>query len=147
MRRRFGCAIAQFEGARIQGSDFRRASAFGGNQRGAQGKQEFQLALALRARIGKPWNQREASAHMSDRFAILGALAGAQPRGKPARDRPLGDAGLGPVMRDELGGVARRLRKAALQHFGNSQVQLAPTAAQEAFIGHLLHQRMLEYVA
>src|SRR5258705_4855173 len=144
MRGRFGRALAQLKRARVYGSDFRRAAPFGGNQRWAEGKQEFQFAFALHRRIGESWNQCEPSAQMSDRFAIFGAFASAQARGKPTRNCPFGDSGFCLMMRNEFGSVTRRLRKAILEHFGNSQMQLAPTAAQEGFICYFLHQRMLE---
>ena len=140
----FGISVAELERARVEAGDLGRPRPDRHHQHRPEREEQRQLLVAALGGVGQADHQLDALAQVSDRLAVLRALAGALAGGEPAGDGPLGVACLGPVVRDQLGRVARLLRELLLQRLRDLRVQLVPPAAQQRLVGDLLHQRVLE---
>jgi hypothetical protein len=77
-----------------------------------------------------------------------GGTRGRLPPGPlPVVDRPLGEPRLEAVPGEQLGLRVRRPGEALLQHPGDARVQPLPLRLEQALVGGITHQRVLERVA
>jgi hypothetical protein len=83
---------------------------------------------------------------VADGFLVRRALASALAGPPPVIHGLVGEAGLGVVIRQQLGLSLDHLGKPLLQHLGNVLMVLLPGALQQRLIGGCLDQGVLEEI-
>ena len=126
--------------------DLRRRPAVHAHQRGTELGQDRELGAVAFRRSPAAAEQRQGAAEVLDRLAVGRAahrlLAGLAPVG----DRLLGQAGAGAVVRQQLGLASASCGNAALDRGDEPAVQDLPAAAEQALVGGVPDERVLEAV-
>ena len=94
----------------------------------------------------QPLKQGQPSPQMADCFHVCRALGGMLAGAPPVTNRHGGQPGLREVVRKQLGRGSQSVREAFLERLGDPGVQLLALAAQQAVVGRVPHQRVLEDV-
>src|SRR5260221_3236363 len=81
---------------------------------------------------------------MCDGFSVCRALCGTCAGSPPAVDRPLGQARLGVVVREQFWLVGGLLGKALLQHLGDAAMQMLTAALEQGPVCRVLDKGVLE---
>jgi hypothetical protein len=142
--RRLAERLAQLAGAGVGTSDLRGALPFGRHQRRAERDLESEFLLCPLGRIGQARQHLQPLAEMRDRLHVSRAFHRALAGALPVADRLLLQIRPGIVPGQQLRLGFGEFREVRLQHLGDAGVQLAPSAAQQALIGRVPHQRVLE---
>jgi hypothetical protein len=83
---------------------------------------------------------------MGDRFLEGRAAQGLIARSPPPFNRQVVEPGLGEMMGNDLG-LSRRALWVVAQDFGGAPVQRLPSGFEQAVVGRVLDQRVLEAIA
>ncbi len=138
--------LPQLSGAGVGLARFRRRVAFDGSQHRAQGAVKFEL-LSLTFGVVRQQRQLIQSllklrGRFRHRRAGDGPLAGLS----PISDGFFNEPGLGVMLREELRLSVHQLGGMSFECLGDLRVQLLASAAQQAAVCRVLHQRVLEAI-
>ena len=97
-------------------------------------------------RVGETTEDVQPTAFVRRRLRVGAALERELARALPGRDRRLGLACRGPVLRQELRSLRRHVGEALREDLGHPPVQLTSPRPQQRLVGRLLHERVLEEI-
>ena len=116
-------------------------------ERPAQRELQVELAPLTLGPVGQALQHLQPLGQVRDRLGHRRARERLLPGLLPVVDRPLGEPRLGAVPGEQLGLRVHRLGEALLQRPDDAGMQLLPLRLEQALVGGVPHQRVLEGVA
>ena len=144
---RWAGALAQLACSAENGTDLRCGITARSNVGGTQRAQQLQLLPIALCGFGQCREKSQAPIEVTDRLDFRGSFPRPHARLEPVADRPLGQAGLREVVRDQLRRRLDRLRGSRLQNFGDPPVEVLSLLLDQRVVQGLFEQGVLEDVS
>src|SRR5215813_10792080 len=124
----------------------RRGLALDGSQYSAQGTPKFELLSLASETVRQQRELVQPLVKLRGRFRHRRAGDWSLTRLAPADNGFLDEPGLSVMLREKLRLAVHKLGGTGFERFGDLRVQLLPSAAQQAAMRRVLHQRVLERI-